>query len=124
MRVSKTQIKNGLTDFIRQEIIPVMGEDRAMRILLSVAVNALKANTAMLDRWLENDIARALIGDDGSGSYEIQPLMEWIRASVDEYGPLPVSIPPVPLISPKEITLRFGLADIDAIYRHIMSASE
>ena len=124
MRVSKNQIVNGLTSFIQQEIIPKMENDQALRILLSVAVNAIKANGKLIDKWLDNDIVRALIDDDGSGDYDVERLMTLIRSSVEEYGSFPVAIPPIPLISPREITLKLGPADIAAIQRHIETASE
>ena len=124
MRVNKNQIVNGLTSYIQQEILPKMADDRALAILFSVAVNAIKANDKLIDRYLSNDIIRALIDDDGSGSYNVERLMEWLRASVDEYGAFPVTVPPIPLISPREITLRLSASDIAAIQRHIETAGE
>ena len=44
MRVTRPQIINGLTGYIQQEILPKMEDDRALKILFSVAVNAIKAN--------------------------------------------------------------------------------
>ena len=124
MRVTKSQIVNGITAFVQQEIMPKMEDDRALKILFSVGVNAIKANDALIDKWLSNDIIRALIDDDRSGSYDVERLMDWIRASVEEYGSFPVTVPPIPLISPREITLKLGPADIAAIQRHIETASE
>ena len=124
MRVSKNQIVNGLTSYIQQEILPKMADDRALAILFSVAVNAIKSNEKLIDRYLSNDIIRALIDDDGSGSYNVERLMDWIQASVEEYGAFPVTVPPIPLISPREITLRLSASDIAAIQRHIETAGE
>lgn len=119
MRVTKNQIINGITDFIKEEILPKMENDQALKILLSVAVNAIKANGKIVDKWLNNDIIRTLIDDDGSGNYDIDRLMDWIRMSVEQYGAFPVAIPPIPLISPREITLKLGPSDIAAIKRQI-----
>ena len=124
MRVTKSQIVNGITAFVQQEIMPKMEDDRALKILFSVGVNAIKANDALIDKWLSNDIIRALIDDDRSGSYDVERLMDWIRASVEEYGSFPVTVPPIPLISPREITLRLGPSDIIAIQRQIENAAE
>ena len=87
-------------------------------------VNAIKANGKIVDKYLDNDIIRALIDDDGSGSYDIERLVDWIKMSVEEYGAFPVSIPPIPLISPREITLKLSAADIAAIQRQIERAEE
>ena len=124
MRVTKNQIVNGLAAYIQQEIMPKMDDDRALKILFSVAVNAIKANDRLIDKYLSNDIVRALIDDDGSGNYDIERLMAWIRTSVEEYGAFPVIVPPIPLVSPREITLRLGPADIIAIQRQIENAAE
>ena len=124
MRVTKSQIVNGLTGYIQQEIMPKMEDDRALKILFSVGVNAIRANDKLIDKYLSNDIVRALIDDDGSGNYDIERLMDWIRSSVEEYGAFPIAVPPIPLISPREITLRLSAPDIVAIQRHIETAGE
>lgn len=124
MRVTRNQIVNGLVAYIQQEIMPKMDDDRALKILFSVAVNAIKANDKLIDKYLSNDIVKALIDDDGSGNYDIERLMDWIRTSVEEYGAFPVIVPPIPLVSPREITLRLGPSDIIAIQRQIENAAE
>ena len=124
MRVTRPQIINGLTGYIQQEILPKMEDDRALKILFSVAVNAIKANDKLIDKYLSNDIVKALIDDDGSGNYDIERLMDWIKTSVEEYGAFPVIVPPIPLVSPREITLKLGPSDIVAIQRQIESAGE
>jgi len=101
-----------------------MEEDRALKIVFSVAVNAVKANGKLIDKWLDNDIIRALIDNDGSGTYNIESLMDWIGMSVEEYGAFPVTVPPIPLISPREITLKLNATDIAAIQRQIETAGE
>ena len=124
MRVTRNQIVNGLVAYIQQEIMPKMDDDRALKILFSVAVNAIKANDKLIDKYLSNDIVKALIDDDSSGNYDIERLMDWIRTSVEEYGAFPVIVPPIPLVSPREITLRLGPSDIIAIQRQIENAAE
>lgn len=124
MKVTRNQIVNGLVAYIQQEIMPKMEDDRALKILFSVAVNAIKANDKLIDKYLSNDIVRALIEDDGNGNYDVERLMGWIRTSVEEYGAFPVIVPPIPLVSPREITLRLGPSDIIAIQRQIENAAE
>ena len=124
MRVTRNQIVNGLVAYIQQEIMPKMDDDRALKILFSVAVNAIKANDKLIDKYLSNEIVRALIDDDGSGNYDVERLMDWVRTSVEEYGAFPMIVPPIPLVSPREITLRLGPSDIIAIQRQIENAAE
>ena len=124
MRVTRSQIVNGLSNYIEQEILPKMEDDRALKILFSVAVNAIKANGKLIDKYLGNDIIRAMIDDDGSGNYDVERLMAWIKASVEQYGSIPIANPPIPLISPREITIKLGPSDIAAIQRHIEAGAE
>ena len=124
MRVTRSQIVNGITGYITTEILPKMENDKALAILCAVAVNAIKANDRMVDKYLQNDIIRTLIDDDGNGTYDVERLMDWIKTSVEEYGAFPVTVPPIPLISPREITLRLSASDIAAIQRHIETAGE
>ena len=124
MKVTKAQIVNGITTYIREEILPHMEDDRALKILFSVAVNAIKANDALIDKWLGNDVVKMLIDDAGDGHYDIGRLMAWLKAGVEEYGAFPVSVPPIPLISPREITLRLSAPDIASIQMHIETSGE
>ena len=39
MRVTKAQIVSGIASYIQQEILPKMGDDKALQIVFSVAVN-------------------------------------------------------------------------------------
>ena len=121
MRVTKAQLINGVVAYIQQEILPKMDNDRALKIMASVAINAIKANDKLVDKWLDNDILRMLMDDDGSGSYDIAKLMDWIKMSTQEYGAFPVTVPPIPLISPHEITIKLSASDIDAIQHRIES---
>ena len=123
MRVSKNQIVNGVTSYIKDEVLPKMGDDKAMQIVFSVAVNAVKANDKLIDAFFKNEIIKALLEDDGSGKYEIGNLMEWLRNSVEEYGGFPIAVPPIPLISPREIMIKLDPSDISAIRRKIEAGS-
>ena len=123
MRISKTQIVSGITDYIRNEILPKMENDRAMQIIFTVAVNAACANGKLIDTIFDNSAVRSMLDDDGSGTYEISGILDSVRGAVSQYGGFPVTIPAIPLVSPREITLRLTGDDIDAIRRRIEGAS-
>lgn len=119
MRVTKSQIVNGITAYIRDDVLPKMEDDRALQIVFSVAVNAVRANDKLIDRLFDNELVKALVDDDGSGRYEIGGLVDWIKSSIEEYGSFPIAIPPIPLISPREISIKLDASDIAAIRRRI-----
>lgn len=119
MRVSKSQIVHGITEYIQGEIVPKLGDDKAMQIIMTIGVNAAMANNKMVDAALENEFVRALLDDDGNGMYEIGGIAEAMRKAIDQYGSFPVRIPAIPLISPHEIVMKLNAADVDAIRRRI-----
>ena len=122
MRVNKGQLVRGVADYIQGEILPKMADDRAVQIILSIAVNAALGNNKTVDAALDNSMVRALLDDDGSGTYEIGGIADAMRAAIEQYGSFPVTIPAIPLLSPREITLKLGAADVDAMRRRIENA--
>jgi len=122
MKVSKSQIVHGLAGYIQDEILPKMGDDKAVQIMLSIAANAALANGRAVDAVFENGVVRALLEDDGAGAYEIGKVADAMRAAIEQYGSFPVTLPAIPLLSPREITLKLGAADVDAMRRRIENA--
>ena len=120
MKATKQQIVNGAAEYIRDAIIPHMGGDRAMQIMASVALNAVKANDKLADKVFEHELIKTLLEDDGSGRYEIGKLLDQLKASIEQYGALPIEIPKIPLISKDGSTITLNAADIDAIRQKIM----
>ena len=119
MRVTKNQIVRGVTDYVRDEILPKMGDSKALQIIASVAVNAAAASEKTADAIFKNEMVLALLDDNGSGTYEISGLADAMRKAIETYGALPVQIPPIPFIAPREITLRLDASDVDAMRRLI-----
>lgn len=119
MRVSRTQIVKGVSDYVQSDILPKMADDRAIQIVLSIAVNAVMANNKLVDSIFDNSIVRSMLDDDGGGTYDITGVADAMKKAVDQYGSFPVNIPAIPLVSPHEITLRLDANDIDSIRRRI-----
>ena len=99
-----------------------MGDDKAMQIMLTVAVSAAFANGKTIDAVLDNGAVKTLLDDDGSGTYELDGIMDALRSAIEQYGSFPIRIPAIPLLSPHEITLKLGAADVDALRRSIENA--
>ena len=123
MRVTKNQIIRGVSDYIKSEILPKMGDDKAVQIIATVAINAAAANEKLLDSVFSNEIIRTLLEDDGSGTYEIGGLADAMRGAMDQYGSLPVKLPPIPFVSGGGMTLRLNAEDVDAMRRRIEGAA-
>lgn len=122
MRVTKSQIVHGITDYIQSDILPKMGNGRALQILVSVGANTIAANHKIVDAIFEHPVVRAVLEDDGTGTYEIDGLMAAIGEAIGQYGSLPIHIPAIPLISPDAITLKLSAEDVDAMHTRIDGA--
>jgi hypothetical protein len=122
MRVTKRQIINGLADYIQKEVLPKMENEKAMQIVLSTLIRAVKSSDKLINACFNNDFVKAMLDDDGTGHYDITLLMDCIAASVDEYGALPIVAPPVPFLSPGSISLGFKKEDFAKISACIKSA--
>lgn len=122
MRATKSQIVSGVTDYIKNEILPKMDGQKAWQIMATVAVNAAAANSRLIDTVFANEFVKAALADDGSGAYDVSGVADALKSAMDQYGTFPLHLPPIPLISPGEITLTLSAADVDAIMRRIENA--
>jgi len=122
MRVTKSQIVHGIADYITSDILPKMGNGRAMQILVSVGANAVAANNKLVDAVFDNQMVKAILDDDGSGTYELDSLADAMIRAIRQYGSFPVQIPSIPIISPSEMTLSLNADDVEAMRGRIESA--
>lgn len=119
MRVTKSQIIHGVTDYIQNEILPQLGGARSMQIIVSIGANAIATNPRLLDAVFGNQLVQALLNDDGSGTYDLSGLVDAMEISIREFGSFPIKVPPIPLISPTEFTLSLTAEDVAAMRRRI-----
>lgn len=119
MRVSKTQIINGFIDYIENEVVPKMGADRSMQIIIDVGANMVRTNSKLTDAIFAHPILASLLEQDDGGMYEIEKLFDTLEASVQKFGYLPITINPIPIISPSEKELKFTTDDIAEIKKRI-----
>ena len=119
MRVTKSQIVHGVTDYIQSDILPQLGGARSMQIIVSIGANAVAANPKLLDAIFGNQLVQALLNDDGSGTYDLSGLVDAMAKSIQEYGSFPLKVPAIPLISPAEFTLSLTAEDVAAMRRRI-----
>ena len=121
MRVTKSQIVQGVTDYIKSDILPQLVGARSMQIIVSVGVNTIASNHKLVDALFGNQIVQALLDDDGSGTYDLGGLVDAMTKSIQQFGSFPVQVPAIPLISPTEFTLNLGADDVAAMRSRIES---
>ena len=122
MRVTKSQIVHGVTGYVQDNILPQLGNGRAMQIIVSIGANAIAANNKIVDALFDNQIVRAMLDDDGSGTYDLAVLVDAMTESIQQFGSFPVQVPAIPLISPAEFTLSLTAEDVAAMRSRIESA--
>lgn len=122
MRVTKSQIVHGVVDYIQSNILPQLGNGRGMQIIVSIGANAIAANHKMVDAVFDNQIVRAMLDDDGSGTYDLAGLVDAMTKSIQQFGSFPIQVPAIPLISPVEFTLSLSADDVDAMRSRIEDA--
>lgn len=117
MRVTKTELINGIMDYIENEVVPQVG-DKPTQIIATIALNAVRANPSMADKYFELPMVKTLL-DENEDGFEIDILFKAITESMKKYKAFPVTIPPVPLISPVEKILTFSESDVSELKRRI-----
>ena len=117
MKVTKDQMINGIVSYIDSDVIPKIG-DKSAQIMVSIAVKAVRANSNLIDAIFGNPTVKSLL-KEADGMYEIDDIFEYVEESIHEFGPFPVIIPSIPLISPDEKTLSFNSEDIQQMKRKI-----
>lgn len=123
MRVTKSQIVQGVTDYIKSDILPQLVGARSMQIIVSVGANAIAANHKLVDALFGNQIVQALLDDDGSGTYDLSGITDAMSKSIREFGNFPIKVPAIPIISPEEFILSVSADDVAAMRSRIEGAT-
>lgn len=118
MTVTKDQIINGIASFVESEVIPMV-DDKTTKIIASVAIKYIKSNKNLLDKLFSNPLVSSVVKADENGKYDLGEFFEFVEESIKQYGPFPVTIPPIPLISPDEKILSFDSSDVSEIKKYI-----
>lgn len=121
MTVTKQQLVNGAANFVLKEVVPAVN-DTALKTIIVAGTKLMQQSDAAIDGILSNSVVKTLLPED-NGGYDITAALSAIRSALAECGVFPVTISPVPLILKEEKTLTFGVADIDALQRHIQEAA-
>lgn len=124
MRVTKEQLIKGTIEYIGEDVIPQITDDKALQILLDIMVNSVKANSKLADPIFENNTVKTFLKCNDDGTYDLEGSFNIISSSVKKYGPFPVVIPPIKYVSPKEKELSFTESDIAELKRRIERSVE
>ena len=120
--VSKHNIINGIVKFIENDMSKVSGAMSSKIIVLFIK-NIIKKNENILDAYFDSQFSKFLIIEK-DGKYDISPLIDTVKETINEVGSVSINIPKIPLILPNGDELKFRIDDINNIYNYILSDSE
>ena len=121
MTVTKQQLVSGVASFVTREVVPAVN-DTALKAIIVAGTKLMQQSDAAVDGILSNGVVKTLL-PERNGSYELDAALDAIRSALAECGTFPITIAPIPLILKEEKTLSFGVADVDALTRHIQEAA-
>ena len=124
MRVTKEQLVKGIAQYVENDVIPKMSDDKAMQILLDFLVNTVKANQKLTDMIFENNTVKMFCKCNEDGTYEVEEVFSRFSDSVKKYGYFPIVIPPIRFVSFSEKTLSFTESDIAELKKRIERSIE
>lgn len=119
MRVTKDKIIKGISQFGKEEIINKI-PDKTIKMAVAIALATLKAKPEILDMILDSKLGGVVITKDEDG-YDIDFVCDVIANAMDEYGSFELEVPSIPLIAPKETSLKFSSGDIRKLRDYIES---
>lgn len=115
--VTKKELLTGIVKFVKNEVVPHIG-DRGLKMILSAALYAVDAKPDIADAFFTNSlVATILQGEDGK--YDTDLVFKVIDNLVEEYGGIPVTIPPIKFITATEHTLTFYSGDVAKLKEYV-----
>lgn len=119
MNVTKQQIAQGVSNYVKTEIIDKIS-DKPFKIILAIGISAIEKNPELLDEFLDNSLVSSLLKKSDDGTYDINEMLDIIETAVGDYGSFPVTVPPIKFISPDEKELDFTANDVRKLRTYIM----
>ena len=110
--VTREQIASGLVAFLTNEVLPKI-TDKPLRIAVDTLQALLRLRPELIDKVIDNPLFKTAKG------YDIDTMGKALKDSLAKNGPLTLTIPSVPFVSPVEKDLTFNGDDIDALCKYI-----
>lgn len=117
MKVTKSQIINGVIEYAKSEMIDKI-TDKPLKMILATGISAIELNNSIVDGLFENPIVSGILGES-DGKYELDDISEILFKTLDEYGDFPIIIPAIKFISPYEKELKFTSSDVRKLKEYI-----
>ena len=120
--VTKKELLTGVVRFVKNEVISNIS-DRSLKMVLSAALYAIDSKPAIVDPFLNNPIVSAILQGEND-MYDVDATIGILKKLVNEYGGIPITIPPIKFVTSAETTLTFHDADISRLKYYITGSEE
>ena len=118
--ITKKQLLTGVIKFIRAEVIPhVADRDRSLKIVMSAALYAVDAKPDVVEPFFPNPIVSAILQGE-NGEYDTSTIFAVLDSVIQEYGGIPVTIPPIKFVTTTETTFTFHAGDVDTLKNYLV----
>lgn len=115
--VTKKELLTGIVKFVKNEVVPYIG-DRGLKMILSAALYAVDAKPDIADAFFTNPLVATILQVE-DGKYDTDLVFKVIDNLVEEYGGIPVTIPPIKFITATEHTLTFYSGDVAKLKEYV-----
>lgn len=117
MQITRQQMLNGASRYIRGEVIPHI-PDRGVKVVLEALASMVEMSPQIVNRYLDGPVVAALLQEQ-DGFYDLDVVEAALVKATETHGGLEITVPPIPLISPQAKTMTFSANDIRAIKQYM-----
>lgn len=115
--VTKKQLLKAFIKYVKREVIPGV-TDKSLRMVLSAGLYAIDAKPDIVNPIFTNPFVSALLqGDDDR--YDTETLFTALTNVANEFGGIPIVIPPIKFITANESKITFTESDIKTLKRYV-----
>ncbi len=115
--ITKKELLTGVVKFVKNEVIPHIG-DRSLKMVLSAGLYAIDAKPDIADSFFSNPLVATILQVE-DGKFDTELVFKVLDNLVEEYGGIPVTIPPIKFITATEHTLTFYGGDIARLKEYV-----
>lgn len=116
--VTKKELLTGIVKFVKNEVIPYVN-DNSMKMILSGCLYAIDAKPSIADPVFTNPIVGAVLKGE-EGKYDVETIFSVLTKLVEDYGRIPITIPPIKFVTSNENTLTFRKDDIAKLKEYVI----
>lgn len=115
--VTKKELLTGVVKFVKNEVIPYI-DDRSLKMVMSAGLYAIDAKPDIADSFFTNPLVATILQAE-DGKYDTELVFKVLDNLVEEYGGIPVTIPPIKFITATEHTLTFYGGDVAKLKEYV-----